>query len=76
MPTMIIEKRVTTYHPAFTNNGIHQCNYHIVLHAVKALPQNISITPVDRIKDGYPKNASKRPNPATLPGVFNIGSKP
>ena len=23
-----------------------------------------------------PKNASKRPNPATLPGVFNIGSKP
>ena len=44
---------------AFTNNGIHQCNYHIGRVQWRHCRKNISITPVDRIKDGYSEECIK-----------------
>ena len=44
---------------AFTNNGIHQCNYHIGRVQWRHCRKYICITPVDWIKDSHSKECIK-----------------
>ena len=61
---------------AFADNGIHQCHNHICRMKGRNGSKDICVSSINGVEDSHAKISSKRPRPATLPGVFSIGSKP